>query len=69
MLILLMLVIIPLLNQNDADVSLNLAVQLVHNLATLNATNPAVYEVSDMSIFLFLPNLMWSNIEWITPRY
>eukprot|EP01040_Poterioochromonas_malhamensis_P015105 gene15105-16847_t len=43
-LILLMLVIIPLLNQNDSDVSLNLAVQLVHNLATLNATNPAVYE-------------------------
>ncbi len=64
-----MLVIIPLLNQNDADVSLNLAVQLVHNLATLNATNPAVYEVSEMSLVIFLPSRMSSTIEWITPRY
>ncbi len=45
-LILLMLVIIPLLNANDPDVSLSLAVQLIHQLAQLNATDPTTYEVS-----------------------
>jgi hypothetical protein len=43
-----MLVIIPLLNQNDPDVSLSLGVQLIHKLATLNATDPLTYEVSFM---------------------
>ena len=41
-----MLVIIPLLNANDPDVSLSLAVQLIHQLAQLNATDPTTYEVS-----------------------
>jgi hypothetical protein len=41
-----MLVIIPLLNPNDPDVSLSLGVQLIHKLATLNASNPVLYQVS-----------------------
>jgi hypothetical protein len=45
-LILLMLIIIPLLTVNDPDVSLTLAVQLVHQMAQLNATDPATYQVS-----------------------
>lgn len=48
-----MLVIIPLLNQDDTDTSLRLGVQLVHQLATLNASNPAVYEVLICSFILF----------------
>jgi hypothetical protein len=47
-----MLVIIPLLNQNDPDVSLTLGVQLIHKLATLNATDPLTYEVSSLFNFI-----------------
>jgi len=44
-LILLMLIVIPQLTVNDSDVSLSLGVQFVHNLARLNATDPATYGV------------------------
>lgn len=43
-LILAMLIIIPLLNASDPDISLSLGVQLVHALAVQNATDPATYE-------------------------
>jgi hypothetical protein len=44
-LILLMLIVIPLLSQNDSDKSLAIGAQLIHRLATLNATDPVIYEV------------------------
>jgi class 3 adenylate cyclase len=44
MLILLMLIIIPLLNINDPDVSLSLGAQLVHKLTQLNDTDPHTYQ-------------------------
>lgn len=43
-LILMMLIIIPLLTSTDPDISPSLGVQVVHALAVLNATNPALYE-------------------------
>jgi class 3 adenylate cyclase len=39
-----MLMIIPLLNISDPDISLSLGVQLVHQLGVLNASDPATYE-------------------------
>lgn len=53
-----MLVIIPLLNANDPDVSLSLAVQLIHHLAQLNATDPTTYEVSYERISTVFPHLV-----------
>ena len=45
-LILVMLIVIPQLTINDIDVSLLLGAQFVHDLAKLNATDPATYSVS-----------------------
>lgn len=45
-LIILMLLIIPLLNPTDDNISLNLAIRLVHQMAVLNASDPVTYEVS-----------------------
>ena len=45
-LILTMLIIVPLLTVSEADISLSLAVQFVHELAVKNEKNPDTYQVS-----------------------
>ena len=46
-LILTMLIIVPLLTVSEADISLSLAVQFVHDLAVKNEKNPDTYQVSN----------------------
>ena len=47
-----MLIVIPLLSQNDPDASLRIAVQLIQRLAVLNATNPEEYQVKSTIIVI-----------------
>jgi hypothetical protein len=43
-LILLMLIVIPLLTVNDADMSLTIGASVIHNLAVLASSDPTTYQ-------------------------